>query len=94
MAQATPILYPNPVSGGTSTTLRLTLRVSSNVRVQIYTLAFRKVYDHTFAALSAGSQNLTIPLADSEGNPLANGLYYVIVTVNGQRTVLKLVVTR
>jgi hypothetical protein len=70
----------------------LTLDSTSTVRVQIYTLSFRKVFDQTYPNLAAGSQNLSIPLAGKDGNPLANGLYYVVVTVNGHRTVLKLLI--
>jgi hypothetical protein len=91
---AKPVLYPNPVSVGNSTLLQLTLGAASNVRVQIFTVSFRKVFDQTYPNLAEGIHNLSIPLVDREGTPLANGLYYVVVTVNGQRTILKLLILK
>ncbi len=91
---AKPVLYPNPVKGGTSAELQVTLLSAANVRVQIFTLSFRKVFDQTYSNLSAGVDDLPVSLVHSEGHPLANGLYYVVVTVNGQRTLLKLLILK
>jgi hypothetical protein len=65
----------------------------SNVRVELYTLAFRKVQDATYTSQSSGTA-INLSLTGKSGNPLSNGIYYVVVTVNGQRTIGKLLVIR
>jgi len=89
---STPVIYPNPAPGGAPVTLVLNLDAQSDVRVQIYTLAFRKVEDKTVPHVPAGLSNLPIPLVDRWGKTLANGLYYLVVTANGKRWVLKLLI--
>jgi hypothetical protein len=89
----TPVLFPNPSSGG-PVTLFLSLRSPSDVRVELFTLAFRKVQDRTFNQVPVGT-DLILDLRDQWGTPLANGLYYVVVTTPlGQRSVIKLVLLR
>lgn len=63
------------------------------MRIEIFTLAFRKVQDRTFDSVPS-STPITQGLIDREGNPLANGLYYVIVTANAGRSIGKLLVLR
>ena len=63
------------------------------VRVEVFTLAFRKVQDKTYNTLPSGTA-VTLSLTGREGNPLSNGLYYVVVTVNAQRSIGKLLVIR
>jgi O-glycosyl hydrolase len=86
-------IYPNPAPGPTVNILPPSYTGISNVRVEIYTLAFRKVQDHTYDSVPSGTA-LTVPLTGRSGNYLANGVYYVVVTVNGQRTIGKLLVLR
>jgi hypothetical protein len=86
------VIYPNPVSGGAPVTLVVTLASPANVRIQIFTVSFRKVVDETVTSVPAGTSKLPVPLVDREGKPLANGLYYVVVTINGKRSVLKLLI--
>jgi hypothetical protein len=74
--------------------LRVNLGSVSNVRIQVFTLSFRKVCDQTVDNLAPGIKTLPIPLVGNDGQPLSNGLYYVVVTVNGHRTVLKLLILR
>jgi hypothetical protein len=64
-----------------------------DVRVQIFTVAFRMVQNNDFKDVQAGGI-LQIPLEDRWGNPLANGLYYVVVTTKAGRTIGKLLVIR
>src|SRR5579871_1676983 len=87
---ATPLLYPNPATGG-SVTLQVSLATAGEVRVQIFTPSFRQVLNITLPE-PAGTDKLDIPLKDKGGRPLANGLYYVLVTANGKRTILKLLI--
>lgn len=89
-SSSTPVLYPNPVTGG-SVTLLVNLSTAGSVHVQIFTLSFREVLNITLPE-PAGTDKLDILLKDKDGKPLANGLYYVLITVNGKRSVLKLLI--
>lgn len=51
------------------------------IRCEIYTLAFRKVGEKSFPPPFTGTMNLD--LVDAYGQRLANGLYYLRVTVTG-----------
>jgi hypothetical protein len=88
------VLYPNPVKGTDQVTvLPPTFSGVSDVRIQVFTLAFRKVLDNTNRGMVSG-QGIPIPLVDSYNDPLANGLYYVVVTTNEGRKIGKLIVLR
>jgi hypothetical protein len=62
--------------------------------IKVYTLAFRKVKGESFQNLAPGISKLPLDLNDDWGNPLANGLYYVVVDTLENRTILKLMVLR
>lgn len=87
------VVYPNPVTSPTVNIFPPTYSGVSNVEVEIFTLAFRKVLDETFPNVPAGTP-LKITLDDQWGHPLANGLYYVVVIVNGERSIAKLLILR
>lgn len=87
------VLYPNPVTGPAVNVLAPAYSGSQDVRVEIFTLSFRKVLDETFPKVTSGTA-LNVPLTDSFGHPLADGLYYVVVTVNGGHSTAKLLVLR
>jgi hypothetical protein len=61
--------------------------------VQVFTLSFRKAQDTTYYSWPSGKP-MTLSLTGKDGNPLANGVYYVLVTVDGRRSVGKLLVLR
>lgn len=63
----------------------------SNVEVEIFTTAFRKVQEETFPNVPSGTE-VTVQLTDRWGMPLANGLYYVVVIVDGRRSFAKLLI--
>ena len=66
---------------------------SADVTVQVFTTAFRKVQENSYPATTYGP--LKILMRDDWGNPLASGLYYVVVNVDGhQRSVAKLLLLR
>lgn len=65
----------------------------SDVRVKIYTLAFRLVADTTYPSQASGSV-LSVPLTDKWGKNLADGLYYVVVTAGGNKNMGKLLIFR
>jgi hypothetical protein len=89
----TPVVFPNPVSGGGTFGLNPALTSASSVRVDYFTVAFRKVNEIPPQNVQAGSV-ITLPLTDKWGNPLASGLYYIVVQSNRGRSILKLLVLR
>ncbi len=88
-----PCIYPNPATGSVVSILPPPYEGFSNVRVELFTANFRKVMDETFYAIPAGTP-LTFHLITRWGDPLANGLYYVLVTTQEGRTRMKLLVLR
>jgi hypothetical protein len=87
-----PIIYPNP-SDGRPVNILPPLTKVSDVKVQIFTLAFRKANETTFPQVPPGV-SVTITLTDYWNKPLANGLYYVVVITDEGRTVSKLLIVR
>ena len=63
------------------------------MEVEIFTTAFRKGQEETFLNVPP-SVAVTVQLTDKWGTPLANGLYYLVVIVDGQRSVAKLLILR
>jgi hypothetical protein len=49
------------------------------VRIKIFTVAFRKVFDLYLPSVAPGS-SYSLDLKDIQGNSLANGVYYVNVS--------------
>lgn len=88
-----PVVYPNPAIGP-QVKVALPLTVAGDVKVQIYTLSFRKVTDLVVRNVQPGTA-ITVDLLDKAGARLSNGLYYLTVTLpDSGRHVLKLLVTR
>jgi hypothetical protein len=87
------VIYPNPAKGDTVNVLPPTHAGMTDVRVEIFTSAFRKVLDETFASVPPGVA-VTVELKDNWGKPLADGLYYVVVTVDGKRYIAKMLILR
>jgi expansin (peptidoglycan-binding protein) len=89
-----PVIYPNPADGTQPLSIHVPgLAVPSDIRVQIFTLAFRKVQEQYSPRAPLGV-DITINLVDKNGKPLASGLYYVVVTVNNNRFIQKLLILR
>lgn len=79
-----PVIYPNPVTIGNSFNLQFPMSGVSDVKLQLFTLAFRKVQDQTLHQLNPGGPcrcvTMPVTIADNWGNNLSNGLYYVVET--------------
>jgi uncharacterized repeat protein (TIGR01451 family) len=86
-----PVLYPNPVSGPTATIY--VPGINGNVTVQVFTTAFRMVKSGSWP-ITVGAPEISLTLTDTSNAPLANGLYYVVVTTPKARTVLKMIILR
>jgi hypothetical protein len=93
VAQGTVGIYPNPVTGPTVNVLPPPYLGYSKVRVEIFTVNFRKVQDTTFDSVPSGTA-VVVSLTGWGGHFLANGLYYVVVTTNNGRAIGKLLVLR
>lgn len=88
-----PIVYPNPATGGNQVILQLPLTTTSDVKLQVFTLAYRKVEEQEFPKQSNLSQ-IPVLLKDTWGNNLANGLYYVVANTNQGQFIAKLLVLK
>jgi hypothetical protein len=86
-------IYPNPVTGPIVQILPPFYPGTSDVRLEVFTLAFRKVQDTKIPALASG---IAIPLGLTGwgGDRLANGIYYVAVTTKSGRAIGKLLILR
>ena len=89
-----PIIYPNPSTGlGQVQVYVPWLTKTSDVKVQIFTASFRKVKETIFPKVLPGV-GVTLTLTDQGNTPLANGLYYIVVTTAQGRGVAKLLIIR
>jgi hypothetical protein len=57
-------------------------------------MAFRKVNEMRLSQVPAGVTETSLNLIDRWGKSLANGLYYVVVTIDGHKYVGKLLILR
>ena len=90
----TPILqtvvcpaYPNP-SNGVPISFCVEVPGTSEVNMDVFTAAFRKVVSRSVQV--TGETTLEWDLRDNWGKPVANGLYYVRVQVNGIQPTVKI----
>ena len=84
-------MYPNPAKGDTVNVLPPAHAGMEDVRVEIFTSGFRKVQDEVFPSVPPGVA-VTVELKDRWGRTLADGLYYILVAVNGKRSFAKLLI--
>ncbi len=77
----TPVLYPNP-STGEPISVYVPGSGIANVKVEIFTTAFRKVQETNFANVPLGvmGSGPMITMTDKTGVALASGVYYAVVT--------------
>ncbi len=87
------VLYPNPSNGTEPLFIAVPLTAPADVKVQIFTTAFRKVQEKTYPSQPVGIP-VSITLNDREGTPLASGLYYVVVITPQGRSIGKLLILR
>jgi hypothetical protein len=87
------MVYPNPVTGPGPLNILLPLATTSDVEIGIFTTSFRKIAETRFPNVAPG-QILGLPLLDHGGSPLANGLYYLFIRVQGHIWKVKLLVLR
>jgi hypothetical protein len=88
-----PSVYPNPVGSGTTVRVHLNLTAKTDVRVEIFTTAFRKVQDQVYPQQPPGV-DVAIGIVDKQGTVLANGLYYIVVNTGQKRSVQKMLILK
>lgn len=90
-----PVLYPNPATGPGPVTIQYNLAsAGSDVKVLVFTTAFRKINEISIGQVPAGTNKTALQLADRWGSPLANGIYYVVIRNDQERYTVKLMVIR
>ena len=90
-----PVIYPNPVDGTKPVSLYATFNEPpGQVTIAIFTTAFRKVQQSEPIQLSGNVLNIPFNLVDKDDVPLANGLYYVVLSTPSGRSIGKLLVLR
>jgi hypothetical protein len=87
-------IYPNPCKNGGTTNIFLNLAGSGNIRVRVWTVAYRKIADWNYYAWTSGLSSFSLPLNDQWGNPLSNGLYYLVVDKPDGRAIFKMIVIK
>jgi hypothetical protein len=88
------MVYPNPAIGPNPVHVYVPgLTGVSDVKVQVFTVAFRKVHEENFGGVLPNGSVL-LALKDSRDKPLANGLYYVVVESEIGRSIGKLLIMR
>ena len=66
----------------------------SEVRIQLFTTAYRKINEIVLRDLPAGISTVKLQLRDVKGKRLANGVYYVRVLAGRSEAIGKLVILR
>ncbi len=94
IAGPNPVIYPNPATGPSIQIAMPSSMPAGTVKIVIYTTGYRFINSMVLHNVQPGA-TLTLQLLDKPGTPLANGLYFVAMTLpNGYRTILKLIVLR
>jgi hypothetical protein len=101
-----PVVYPNPVEGGTAKVAFTLNEAVASVRVKIVTSSYRVIYTNVVSMSSSRSGSCTNDVAGfivgqnyiclnvSDLN-FANGLYYVVITLpDGTTATTQLVIIR
>ena len=80
--------FPNP-SNGTPITFNIQVPGESTVTLDVFTLAFRKIYSETTQA--DGPLTLEWDLRDISGVQVSNGVYYVRIHIKGSQSATKII---
>jgi hypothetical protein len=83
---------PNPFTAETN--LRIGLPSRSDVTVEVYDVAGRRVAQRRYQAMSAGWQSIVFDGRDDAGRVLASGVYFSKVIAAGETRTQKMVIQR
>lgn len=84
--------WPNPFTG--ETTLAVLLNTPSDVSVDVFDVAGRRVRRFAFSHVPAGERQITIVSRDDAGHALSSGVYFCRVRANGAFHTQRLVLVR
>lgn len=88
-------MCPNPWDGrGDATVVFCLGREAAEVRIDVFTTAYRRIAGKTLQSVPQGTRQEPLPLTDLKGRRLANGLYYVVVRTPYGSSVAKWMVLR
>lgn len=85
-------VYPNPFSDEAH--IEFTLDQGAELNVEVYDLFGKRIRTLSNGFLAAGQHSLVWNGADQFGTPAANGVYMIVMTSNGQKTIEKVVLSR
>jgi hypothetical protein len=83
---------PNPFAG--TTEFEIGLPAASEVALEVYDVAGRRVRAQTLPRQAAGWQRVGFDGRDGAGKPLASGVYFCRVTASGTTVTRKMVIAR
>jgi hypothetical protein len=83
---------PNPFSA--SSTLRISLSMPSDVTMEVYDVAGKRVSMSRLEGLAAGEHALALHGRATNGTPLSSGVYFCRVSAHGETATRKIVVQR
>jgi flagellar hook assembly protein FlgD len=84
--------HPNPFTGETQ--LNVGLPAKSDVRLEIYDVAGRRVREVTMNAQAKGWNTLRIDAHDDRGTALPSGVYFFRVHAGAETVTKKMVIAR
>ncbi len=84
--------FPNPFESTTS--LEFQLAADSDVEIEIYDVAGRKVRNIFLGNTGAGARQIAFDGLDDAGRPLSSGVYFYRVRAAGETVTRKMVITR
>jgi hypothetical protein len=88
-----PVIYPNPSEGKTPPKMLVPLTTISDVRIQIYTVAFRKISDKIYKDVIPGSP-ISMEIVAANGNKFASGVFYVEIIAQDRHWTSHLLIIR
>ena len=90
-----PVVFPDPWKGSGPVSVQFILNIpASEVSLKVFTTAFRKIQETDLSNVPSGVIQTPLNLTGPQGVPLANGLYYLLVTTRQGHAVGKLLVIR
>ncbi|HET9869426.1 MAG TPA: hypothetical protein VFR02_02865, partial [bacterium] len=90
-----PLPYPNPSTNTDPISVQVSFgQPTGPVHLEIFTTAFRKIQDINEGSVEARPYTWKIYVTDKNSIPLANGLYYLVVSSPNGRGIGKLLVLR
>jgi len=84
--------HPNPFTA--TTTLELVLSSASDVEIDVYDVAGRRVASRLLEDAAAGSHALPFPSIAADGTPLVSGVYFCRIRAAGETVTRKMVIAR